>query len=616
MGSFIKQTFASLIGSLLGLFVFVGLSGTGLILLLVAAASTDSGPKVKDSSMLVFDLSTQITDAEPDSGLILQQALSGNFQKQMTLRSVLDALEKARTDERIVGVYLDARDTSGSGSTGFATLKEIRQALTQFRDTGKKVVAYGVGWGEKEYYLSSVADTVVVNPFGGMEINGLSSQPMFLAGALEKFGVGVQIVRVGKFKGAVEPLILKQLSPENREQIQKLLDDLWGEWRGTVGKSRKMTPQQLQVIADSKGLLEPSEAKANRLVDQVAYYDEVVTELKELTKTDSKEKSFTQIDLKEYAQIANVGQNKNSQNKIAVVYAEGSIVDGDGQTQEVGGTRFANIFHRIRQDKDVKAVVLRINSPGGSATASEIIQREIRLTRDVKPVVVSMGDIAASGGYWIAVDSNRIFAEPNTITGSIGVFGSIPNFQKLANDNGITWDTVKTGRYADIGTVTRPQSEEELAIFQRSVNRVYNVFLDKVAKGRNLPQAKVAEIAQGRVWSGKAAKDIGLVDEIGGLDAAIEYAATQAKLGDKWELQEYPRRSTFSERFFGKVAEDTQTIFKANFKTNFKTSNNPLKANHPLTVEFEKLQAEIALLQNMNDPLGVYARLPFNLIIE
>ncbi|MGF1674201.1 MAG: signal peptide peptidase SppA, partial [Rivularia sp. (in: cyanobacteria)] len=513
MGSFIKQTFASLIGSLLGLFVFVGLSGTGLILLLVAAASTDSGPKVKDSSMLVFDLSTQITDAEPDSGLILQQALSGNFQKQMTLRSVLDALEKARTDERIVGVYLDARDTSGSGSTGFATLKEIRQALTQFRDTGKKVVAYGVGWGEKEYYLSSVADTVVVNPFGGMEINGLSSQPMFLAGALEKFGVGVQIVRVGKFKGAVEPLILKQLSPENREQIQKLLDDLWGEWRGTVGKSRKMTPQQLQVIADSKGLLEPSEAKANRLVDQVAYYDEVVTELKELTKTDSKEKSFTQIDLKEYAQIANVGQNKNSQNKIAVVYAEGGIVDGDGQTQEVGGTRFANIFHRIRQDKDVKAVVLRINSPGGSATASEIIQREIRLTRDVKPVVVSMGDIAASGGYWIAVDSNRIFAEPNTITGSIGVFGTIPNFQKLANDNGITWDTVKTGRYADIGTVTRPQSEEELAIFQRSVNRVYNVFLDKVAKGRNLPQAKVAEIAQGRVWSGKAAKDIGLVDE-------------------------------------------------------------------------------------------------------
>ena len=608
MRNFIKQTFASLIGSLLGLFIFGGISTVGFFMLVFAAASTDSGPKVEDSSMLVFDLSTQITDGKPDTGLVLQQALSGNYKKQMTLREVLDALEKARTDKRIVGVYLDARDASGAGSAGFATLKEIRRALSNFRDTGKKVVAYGVGWGEKEYYLSSVADTVMVNPYGGMEINGLSSQPMFLAGALEKFGVGVQIVRVGKFKGAVEPLVLKQLSPENREQIQTLLDDLWGEWRGTVGKSRKMTPQQLQAIADSKGILEADEAKTNRLVDKVAYFDEVVTELKKLTKSDSDEKTFKQIDLDEYATLVDKNTSRNSDSEIAVVYAEGGIVDGDGDTGEVGGTRFAKIFRRLRQDKDVKAVVLRVNSPGGSATASEIIQREVRLTRDVKPVVVSMGDTAASGGYWIATDSNRIFAEPNTITGSIGVFGSIPNFQKLANDNGITWDSVKTGKYADIGTVTRPKSEAELAIFQSSVNRIYGKFLDKVAKGRNLPQSKVADIAQGRVWSGKAAKDIGLVDEIGGLDAAIEYAASEAKLGDKWELQEYPKRSSFSERFFGKVSEETQAVFK--------TSKTSLQPNHPLTKEFEKLQAEIAVLQNMNDPLDVYARLPFNLIIE
>ncbi|MGB3638779.1 MAG: signal peptide peptidase SppA [Rivularia sp. (in: cyanobacteria)] len=608
MRNFIKQTFASLIGSLLGLFIFGGISTVGFFMLVFAAASTDSGPKVEDSSMLVFDLSTQITDGKPDSGLVLQQALSGNYKKQMTLRQVLDALEKARTDKRIVGVYLDATDASGAGSAGFATLKEIREALRKFRDTGKKVIAYGVGWGEKEYYLSSVADTVMVNPYGGMEINGLSSQPMFLAGALEKFGVGVQIVRVGKFKGAVEPLVLKQLSPENREQIQTLLDDLWGEWRGTVGKSRKMTPQQLQAIADSKGLLEAEEAKTNRLVDKVAYFDEVVTELKKLTKTDSDEKTFKQIDLDEYATIADKKISRNSDSEIAVVYAEGAIVNGDGESGQIGGTRFAKIFRRLRQDKDVKAVVLRVNSGGGSATASEIIQREIRLTRDVKPVVVSMGDTAASGGYWIAVDSNRIFAEPNTVTGSIGVFGSIPNFQKLANDNGITWDSVKTGKYADIGTTTRPQSEAELAIFQSSVNRIYGKFLNKVAKGRNLPQSKVADIAQGRVWSGKTAKEIGLVDEIGGLDAAIEYAASEAKLGDKWQLQEYPRRSSFSERFFGKVSEETQSVFKVN--------KSPLQANHPLTKEFEKLQAEIAVLQNMNDPLDIYARLPFNLIIE
>lgn len=609
MRNFIKQTFASLIGSLLGLFIFGGISTVGFFMLVFAAASsTDSGPKVESNSMLVFDLSTQISDGKPDSGLVLQQALSGNYKKQMTLRSVLDALEKARTDKRIVGVYLDARDASGAGSAGFATLKEIRKALGKFRDSGKKVVAYGVGWGEKEYYLSSVADTVMVNPYGGMEINGLSSQPMFLAGALEKFGVGMQIVRVGKFKGAVEPLVLKELSPENREQIQKLLDDLWGEWRGTVGKSRKMTPQQLQAIADSKGLLEADEAKTDGLVDKVAYFDEVITDLKKLTKTDNDKKTFTQIDLDEYAGIADKTLSKNSENKIGVVYAEGAIVNGDGESGQIGGNRFAKIFRRLRQDKDVKAVVLRINSGGGSATASEIIQREVRLTRDVKPVVVSMGDSAASGGYWIAVDSNRIFAEPNTITGSIGVFGSIPNIQKLANDNGITWDSVKTGKYADIGTTTRPQTEAELAIFQNSVNKIYGKFLDKVAKGRNLPQSKVAEIAQGRVWSGKAAKEIGLVDEIGGLDAAIEYAAREAKLGDKWELREYPRASTFSERFFGKVSEDAQTIFKVN--------KSPLQANNPLTKEFEKLQAEIAVLQNMNDPLDVYARLPFNLIIE
>ncbi|MEO1560412.1 MAG: S49 family peptidase, partial [Cyanobacteria bacterium J06632_19] len=361
MGNFIKQTFASLIGSLLGLFIFGGISTVGLFLLVFAAASSDSGPKVKDSSMLVFDLSTKITDAKPDSSLVLQQAISGNYQKQMTLRSVLDALEKARTDKRIVGVYLDARNSSGAGRAGFATLKEIRKALGKFRDSGKKVVAYGVGWGEKEYYLSSVANTVMVNPYGGMEINGLSSQPMFLAGALEKFGVGVQIVRVGKFKGAVEPLVLKQLSPENREQIQTLLNDLWGEWRGTVGKSRKMTPQQLQIIADTKGILEPDEAKTNRLVDKVAYFDEVVTELKKFTKTGSKEKSFKQIDIDEYAQIADKSLSKrNSENKIAVVYAEGGIVNGDGDSGEIGGTRFAKIFRRLRQDKDVKAVVLRV----------------------------------------------------------------------------------------------------------------------------------------------------------------------------------------------------------------------------------------------------------------
>ncbi|NMG18361.1 signal peptide peptidase SppA [Brasilonema bromeliae] len=611
MRNFLKQTFASLLGSLLGLFIFCGVGTTGLLFLLFAAASSkDVGPVVKDKSVLVFDLSTNITDGQPSSSELLQNALSGDDNKRISLHTVLEALDKARRDKRIVGIYLDATDATEGRVTGFATLKEVRQALEKCRAAGKKIIAYGMDWGEKEYYLSSVADSIVVNPLGGMEINGLSTQPMFYAGALEKYGVGVQIVRVGKFKGAVEPFILTKLSPENRAQTQELLNDVWGEWRATVGASRKIKPQQLQAIADNQALLLADQAKANRLVDKVGYFDQVVADLKQLTNSDKEDKTFAQISLKDYAGVAgkSLAVERNSKNKIAVVYAEGEIVDGQGDDGDVGGDRFAKIFRRLRQDEDVKAVILRINSPGGSVSGSEVIQREVRLTGEKKPVIVSMGNVAASGGYWIATDSKRIFAEPNTITGSIGVFGQILNFQKLANDNGVTWDAVKTARYADTQTVARPKSPEELAIYQRSVNRIYDTFLNKVAQGRKLPKQKVAEIAQGRVWSGAAAKKIGLVDDIGGLDAAVKYAATAANLGDNWQLQEYPKGGNLRERFFGQVSEQARTVLGVD--------KVQLKAPDPLMSEFQKLQQELAILRKMNDPQGIYARLPFNLKIE
>ncbi|MEA5572641.1 signal peptide peptidase SppA [Calothrix sp. UHCC 0171] len=609
MRNFIKQTFASVIGSLLGLIIFCGAGTTGFLLLLFALASSKNiGPEVKDKSVIVFDLAMNITDAAPSSGQVFQEALSGTSKERMSLRNVLDTIEKARKDQRIVGIYLDATRVSQSSSVvGFATLKEIRQALEEFRTSGKKIIAYGMEWGEREYYLSSIADTVVVNPLGAMEINGFSSQPMFLSGALQKYGVGVQVIRVGKFKGAVEPYVLNKLSDENRQQTQALLNDVWGEWRTAVGKSRKITPQKLQTVADSKAFLEANEAKQQGLIDKVAYQDQVVSDLRKLTNTAQEDKTFKQISISDYAQVVDKGTESQSKNKIAIVYAEGEIVDGTGEDGQVGGDRFAKIFNKIRQDKNVKAVVLRVNSPGGSATAAEVMQREIQLTREKIPVVVSMGDVAASGGYWIATDSNRIFAEPTTITGSIGVFGLLLNFQKLANDNGITWDAVKTGKYADNQTVARPKSPEELAVYQRTVNRIYNLFLNKVAQGRKLPQAKVAEIAQGRVWSGTAAKDIGLVDEIGGLDAAIEHAAGLANLGENWKLQEFPKGSSFGERFFGRTVEEAQTNLGI----------NPSKQqNHPLTQELQKLQQEISVLQNLNDPLNIYARLPFNLKIE
>ncbi|MBV9387255.1 MAG: signal peptide peptidase SppA [Chroococcidiopsidaceae cyanobacterium CP_BM_ER_R8_30] len=603
MRNFIKQTFASVIGSLLGLLIFFGIGIGGLLLLLIAL--TPKAAPIQDKSVLVFDLSLDITDAKPtsDASSAIQSALAGQTDNSISLRTVLDTLDRARQDRRIVGVYLDGTKGSGSSSTGLATLREVRAALERFRAAGKTIVAYNMDWSQKEYYLGSVANTVVLNPLGEMEVKGLSSQMMFFTGAFQKYGIGIQVVRVGKFKGAVEPFVLDKLSPDNRLQTQQLLDGIWGEWRSSVSSSRKLNPQQLQTIADNQGLLTADAAKARGLVDRVAYFDQVLGQLKQLTGSRKEDRTFKQVSLTKYAEQENLasGASRSSQNKIAVVYAEGDIVDGEGGARDVGGDRFARVLRKLRQDDGVKAVVLRINSPGGSVTAAEVIQREVDLTRQVKPVIVSMGDVAASGGYWISADANRIFAEPNTITGSIGVFGLLFNFQKLANNNGITWDVVKTARFADSQTVSRPKTPQELAIYQQSVDRVYNLFLNRVAAGRKLPKQRVAQIAQGRVWSGEEAKQIGLVDDLGGLDAAIQYAARQAHLGKDWELKEYPETHSLEQRLLGRMTSDAY---------------EPIMPANPLAAEFQKLQTALVMLQKMNDPQSIYARLPFNLKIE
>lgn len=602
MRNFIKQTFASIVGTILGLLIFCGVGIGGILLLLIALAP--KGTPIQDKSMLVFDLSLNITDAKPssDTSTAIQSALSGQQENTISLRTVLDTLERARNDQRIIGIYLDGTRDSGRTSTGLATLKEVRSALERFRAAGKTVVAYDMQWGQREYYLGSVADTVILNPLGEIEVKGLSTQPMFYDGALKKYGIGVQVVRVGKFKGAVEPFILDKLSPENRLQTQQLLDDIWAEWRSSVSKSRKLSVQQLQAIADSQGILTADQAKQSGLVDRVGYFDEVLSKLKQLTGSRSSDRTFTQISLVKYADENESDRTaRSSGNKIAVVYAQGDIVDGEGSAAQVGGDRFARELRKLRQDNKIKAVVLRVDSPGGSVTGSEVIRREVELTRQVKPVAISMGDVAASGGYWISAGANRIFAEPNTITGSIGVFGLLFDVQKLANNNGITWDTVKTARFGDSQTVSRPKTPQELAISQQSVDRIYDLFLTRVATGRKLPKSKVAEIAQGRVWSGEQAKQIGLVDDIGGLDAAIEYAAKQAQLGNDWELQEYPEPRGLRERLLGKFSG--VQVF----------SPTP---TDPLTDELRQLQKELAILQTMNDPKGMYARLPFTLKIQ
>ncbi|NEP24119.1 signal peptide peptidase SppA [Moorena sp. SIO3I6] len=601
MRQFIQQTFASLVGSLAGLILFFSLATSGFLFVLIAVASKDTGPQVQDKSVLVFDLSVNISDTNPTSSTseVIEEVLSGQESNIIPLRKVLDTLDKATKDKRIVALYLDGAASKTVGNTGLANLKEVREALERFRAAGKKIIAYDVDLGEREYYLSSVADTIILNPMGVVEINGLNSSQLFLTGALQKYGIGVQVVRVGKYKSAVEPFLLKQLSPESREQTRELLDDIWDEFLTAVGKSREITPKTLQAIANSQGMLIASEAKTQGLVDQVGYFDEVIATLKELTGEKEKDKSFRKIKLATYARAKSpYSKNRKSKHKIAVVYAEGSIVDGQGNLEQVGGKRFAKQLRELRLDKDIKAVVLRVNSPGGSATASEIIQREVRLIREEKPVIVSMGNVAASGGYWISTYSDRIFAEPNTITGSIGVFGVLFNIQELANNNGLTWDIVQTASLADIQSTVRPKTDQELAIYQTMVNQIYDQFIDKVAESRKLPKGKVKDIAQGRVWSGIDAKQIGLVDEIGGINDAIEYAAKQAKLKNDWEVEEYPKIPSFEERILKTLTNDVTLTSR--------------QLPEPLTTELLKLKQDLAIFTTFNDPKGIYSILPFN----
>jgi protease IV len=597
MRDFLKYTFATV----LGLLLFLGVSVGGLVFLIVATAARDTGPTVKDKSVLVFDLSQNITDSKAPTDT-LNGVLAGNDRNSITLRSVLDALDHATTDKRIVGIYIYG-DGSGSNAAGFATLKEVRQALERFRAAGKPIFAYDVDWREREYYLGSVANTLAINPIGSLEMNGLSSETTFFAGALKKFGVGVQVTRVGKYKSAVEPFLLTKRSPASREQTETLLGDLWQEFLTTTGKARQLTPQKLQEIADNKGMLVAKEAQQAGLFDRVVYDDEIEAELEKLTGEDEDKSSFRHVTLKTYAKIAAKDTKKSSKNQIAVVYAEGEIVNGQGTAGMVGGDRLAAQLRDLRLDPDVKAVVLRVNSPGGSATASEIIQREIVLLRQAKkPIVVSMGDVAASGGYWIATYGDRIFAEPNTITGSIGVFGQLLNLQKLANENGITWDVVKTGKFADSQTISRPKTPEELALAQRAVNQIYDQFLTKVADSRKIAKVKVAEIAQGRVWSGLQAKSLGLVDEMGGLDAAIKDAVKRANVGDDWQLMEANRSRSFREQIIEQLFESKLVA--------------PTMPTDRLTQEIQKFQADLGILQTMNDPHGIYLRLPINFRID
>jgi protease-4 len=622
MKSFFKTIFATFFALVL-FSLCLGLLFVGLMVGLARLGSKQE-PKIQKGSCLVFNMSVNLTDTPPPSSgqRAFDKLFGGDGPDPVSVRQAVDSISAAAKDDRITGILLHGSFAPQGYGSGFAAIKEVRESLLAFKAAGKSVTAYLVSPDTRDYYLASVANTVYLNPFGEMDMAGLSSQPMFFHDALEKYGIGVQVSRVGKYKSAVEAFTRNSLSPEAREESQKLLDDLWGQFKLDVAAARKELPaEQIQTLADANGVITAESAKANHLVDQLAYLPDVIEELKKTNaESNAGLNTFRQVSLSTYAK-EKVGKSKDkdalsnlldSSPKLAIVYAEGEIVGGEGENNgRVNGDRFARELRKLRQDSSVKAVVLRVNSPGGGVTASEIIQRELVLMRDAgKPVVVSMGTVAASGGYWISTASERIFAEPNTITGSIGVFGLLPNIQKLANDHGVTFDEVKTGKFAGLGTIARPKTDEEMKIIQSIIDNIYNQFKSRVAASRKLTVEQVEEIAQGRVWSGLKAKELNLVDEIGGLQNAIAYAKDKAKLPVDAKIIEYPAPKEFAEVLAEIFGEDKKPLASVGAVGSMRQKPEGILG------EFNRLQTQLESLRLMNDPRGVYARLPFDLQVK
>lgn len=605
-----KSFFASFFGTLTAFGVLVVMGGLALFGLLVAAAalSEPRSAAVTTGSYLVFDLRMNITEAPAQfDDSAFTAALSGSdLPGQFQHRLVVRALHEAAADDRIDGVVIKGSFTPAGFGTSFASLQEIRRALVAVKAAGKPIKAYLEYADLRDYYIASVADEVSMDPNGAILAPGLASQPTFYAGAFEKYGVGIQTARAGKFKSAIEPYIRKDLSPENREQLQRILDDLWVEMRDEIARARAIEPADLQDLIDAGDAFLADDVAAHGLVDRLIYFDEFLEEMKEATGRLDSSRPFKQVSLRAYVgQISKVAagveaapaaEGKES-GRVAVVFAEGVIVDGEGRFDQVGGARFARAIRQLRQDDDVKALVLRVNSPGGSASASDQILRELTLAAESMPVVVSMGGYAASGGYWISARADRVFAEPATITGSIGVYGLLANIQELGGDFGITWDSVKTGTFADAMTLARPKTEPEMQLFQRAITATYDDFLDLVSEGRKLDRAAVEDLAQGRVWSGLAAKELGLVDALGGLGDAIAAAAEMAELGADVKLEEFPQKRELADA----IAEAMNRF------------QSRVQGRSLLADLMEPLADLAAEMEQFNDPQGVYARMPLEL---
>lgn len=597
MKSFLKTFLATLAAFV----VIVSMTVCGFITVGVMAGD-ENEVNIKDKTVLIFKMNNNITEAQQEDDPFggLERELTGQgSSNSLSMTQIIQGLDKAAKDDRILALYLEGNLVSENYGSGPAALLEIRQALGRFK-AKKPIYAYNTGWSKSDLMLVAGASHLYLDPMGAVDMTGLVAEPMFYGDAFKKYGIEVQVTRVGKFKAAVEPFITNKMSDANREQISKMLSDIWSEWKLVIGSDRKLQPEQIQAIADQKGFLLASEAKSVGIIDEIKNYDEVLNELKKLTGKKESDKAFNQVSLQRYLDVdVEDAAPRESKNRIAIVFAEGEIVDGNGSSTQIGGNSLSRQLRRLRMDPAVKAVVLRVNSPGGSAVASDLIQREIILIQKEKPVVVSMGYVAASGGYWISAYSNRIFAEPNTITGSIGVFGLLPNVKRLANSVGITWDSVQTSKLGAMQTLSRPKTEAELARIQTSVDMIYSEFIRKVSEGRRLKPEFVNEIAQGRIWSGKEAIKLGLVDELGGLGQAIDHAVLISKLGDDYQI-DYPQppKGGFN-KIFESLGKKEEPMGTGNFSEIARQIKN-----------------QINWLNALNDPNDIYARVPFDLNLK
>lgn len=594
---FYKVVLAAFIGTLIALVInfFIKIGVVSSMISSLSKSEAETSSTVKPNSVLYMKLDYAIPDRTTDNpfgGLDFQTMES----KDMTgMNDILRNIEQAQTDPNIKGIYMEL----SSIPTSTATLQEIRDKLIEFKESGKFIVTYGESYSQSAYYMASVADKIYLNPEGALDLHGMASQVMFYKHLLDKLDIEMQIVRGpnNRFKSAVEPYFLDKMSEANREQMDKLLGSVWGQILGDISQSRNISVAKLDHIADNlETIFDAQKALEYGLVDNLYYKDQVLDELKGLTGSN---KSINTIANAKYAK--SYKDKSVSKNEVAVIYASGQIFDGKGdETANIYSDNLSKIIRKAREDDNVKAVVLRVNSPGGSAVASAIIGRELDLTKEVKPVIVSMGNYAASGGYWISAKGDYIFADATTLTGSIGVFGTFPNAKGFLNDKiGLTFDVAKTNENADFGNITQPLTEFQYAKLQENVVKTYDQFTKRVAEGRGLTQTYVDSIGQGRVWSGTDAIGLGLVDQLGDMEDAIAYAAQKANLGDDYKVVEMPKQKDFMTRLMESMSGSGSDKLDAAMRMK-------------LGGYYDYLQG----LENLQKNTGIQARMPFDMVIE